>query len=541
MRGDARARLLSLPLFALLLVPLLATACDSPPQILEITPGRGAQEVRTNEPIRIHFDRALDRASVASRFTIHPSASGQVAWEVPNTLVFRHETLASSTHYSVSLSGGYRDTRGQVNTFNHSWSFVTERAPEIRVTSPGLGEAQVDPATYLSLTFSREMNARSFQDAVTFSPVISFSVRSDPIDARRVILAPKSLLSASAEYQVSIGSGATDIDGNHLAPTRLRFGTGPFKSLSRWITFVATEAGASSGMGVWMVDEAGFPRLLEEGTVDSFSWTPDGAHLLVRRPDGGWIHFPLGGTGIDLPFKASWAAYLGPESGYAYLDGTELSRLLPNGQIVQVGLGVTGAAVSHDQSKIAFAEESPLGGTDIRAYDVELRAQYRVQHEADNVSGLSWAPSGTRLAYLVSAGTSSNSQLRVKSLAGAAAVTTVASGELTNPAWLADSNDLTFSARVDAAGTRMWRIFRINVSLPPAGITSTGAIGPANGLDAFLPQPSPDGHQIAFLVGTPESAQVWVMNADGTGINRLTGFDPKDFPYTVRGLHWAAP
>lgn len=275
--------------------------------------------------------------------------------------------------------------------------------------------------------------------------------------------------------------------------------------------------------------------------MDSFSWTPGGSNLLVRHPDGSWIHFPLGSTGIDLPFKASWAVYLGADSGYVYLDGAALSRLLPAGQIVPIATGVTVAAVSHDLTKIVFAQPGTTGGTDIRAYDVELRAQYRVQHEADEVSGLSWAPSGTRLAYLVSAGTGSNSQLRVKSLAGAAAVTTVATGELSKPAWLADSNDLTFSALVGAAGTRQWRIFRINASLPPAAVSSTGAIGPANGLDAFFPQPSPDGHQIAFLVGTPETAQLWVMNADGTGINRLTSFDSKDFPYSVRGLHWAAP
>ena len=529
------------PLLVLLLISPLLVACDSPPQILEITPVRGARDVRTSDPIRIRFDRPLDQASVASRFSIHPEAEGQVSWEAPSTLVFRHQTLRANTQYAVSLNGGYRDTRGQVNTFNHSWTFLTERPPEIRASTPGQAETQVDPSSYLTLTFSREMNPQSFADAVTFSPPSSFAIRGDPADARRVILAPKNLLASASEYQVSLGSNATDIDGNHLVPARLRFATGPIRSLSRWITFLAARSGDATAAGVWMVDEAGFPRLLEEGAADAFVLSPDGTDLLIRHADLSWIHHPLGGTMIDLPFKASWASYLGPEAGYVFLSGSSLSRLLPGGQVLPLATGVTSAAVSHDRTRLAFVVALPAGGTDIRAYDVELRAQYRLQHESDTVTALSWAPNATRLAYLTSGGSGSTNQLRVKSLAGGAAVTTLLSGDLADPVWLADSNDLVFSARVPVNGTRQWRVFRINTSLPPPAVNAGSSISPSNGLDSFLPQPSPDGHQIAFLVGTMENAQVWVMNADGTGVSRLTAYSAQDFPYSVRGLHWASP
>jgi Bacterial Ig-like domain len=537
--GIARKRGFVLPLLVLLLLPLLQAACDSPPQILEITPGRGARDVPTNAPIRIRFDRALDRLSVASRFSLRPKASGQISWEASNTLVYRHDTLDPNTQYTVSLSAGYRDATGNANGFNHGWSFQTELPPELRGTTPGQGDGQVDPATYLGLSFSREMAADSFRGAVTFSPSVPFSVRPDPADARRVLIAPKSLLDPLTRYDISISADATDDDGNHLRPLKLHFTTGGVRSLSRWITFVASESGAAMGSGVWMVDEAGFPRILEETPADAFSWSPDGANLLVRHPDLSWTDYPLGADPIGMPFSAEWAAYLGPGAGYAFLTGQRLDRLLPSGATATIADGVTQAAVSRDLSRIAFSQGSG-SASDIRAYDVQLRAQYRIQHEADLVTSLAWSPNGTRLAYLVASGPAGQGMLRVKSLAGSGAVTTVATGEIATPAWLANSSDITFSAKLTVAGRSQQRIFRVNTALGPGQLTVAAAIGPAGDADGFLPQPSPDGHQIAFLVGAPESAQIWLMNADGTGQSRLTGFDSAAFPYSCRALHWAS-
>jgi len=526
-------------LLVIVLVPALLVGCDSPPQILDISPGRGARDVRTNQPVRIHFDRPLDRASVAARFSIRPQVSGRVEWEAPETLVFRHDTFRPNIQYQVGLAAGYRDSAGNVNTFNHSWSFQTELPPELLATAPSKGEAKVDPAVYLTLGFSREMDAESFRGAVTFSPAVTFAVRSDPSDAKRILIAPKSLLAPLADYEVSISANATDADGNHLPPTKLHFQTGVVRSLARWITFVATQSGTDVGSGVWMVDEAGFPRILEEAAVDAFSWSPDASNLLVRHPDRSWTDYPLGAAELSLPFKADWAAYLGPEAGYVYLDGTRLTRLLPAGTQALIADGVGAAAVSADLNRVAFARPD-LGGTEIRVYDVALRAQYRVQREPDVVTSLTFAPNGSRLAYLLPGAGGVQAQLRVKSFSGAARVSTVATGEIADPAWLADSNDLVFSARVEVSTGRQWRVFRVNTGLPPARLTASTAIGPSVDGDAFRPQPSPDGHQIAFLFGAVESAQVWVMNADGTGLDRLTGFDSEAFPYSCRALHWAA-
>jgi hypothetical protein len=522
-----------------LALPILLQGCQSPPQILEISPAKGALDVPTNAPIKIRFDRPLDRASVASRFSLNPAIDGQISWEAQNTLVFRHDTLEPNTQYQVRLVAGYRDSQGDVNSFTHSWIFQTEGPPAVRTSSPSEGESGVDPATYLTLGFSREMNADSFRGSVTLSPSLPFSVQGDPSDARQVLIAPKTLLDAHTDYLVSISGNATDADGNHLPPLLLHFSTGGVRPLTRWITFIASSTGATPGSGVWMVDDAGFPRNLEETPVEAFSWSPDGSNLLVRHPDRSWTDFPLDSDPVNLAFSADWAVFLGPGGGYVYLDGGHLNRLLPSGGTISIASSVDAAAVSRDLNRIAFSQTSPEGA-ELRGYDVGLRAQYRLQHEVGTVTGLSWAPDGTKLAYLLGGGQPDTAVLRVKSLTGSAGVNTVATGMISPPVWLADSSEVVFSARVVVAGRLQSRIFRLNTALAPASLAATTAIGPANGDDAFLPQPSPDGHQIAFLLGAPGSAQVWLMNADGTGASRLTAFDSSAFPYSCQDLHWAS-
>lgn len=498
--------------------------------------------MRTNLPIRIRFDRPVDRTSVTQRFSIRPETEGEFSWERADTLVFSHRTLETGTVYEVALEVGYRDRAGHANGFRHSWVFHTERAPELRTTSPNRGEHGVDPAAYVGLTFSREILPDSFRGALIFNPSLAYSVRGDPEDAHRLLVAPHNLLNPNTEYQVLVGREGTDVDGNHLVPARVKFHTGPLRPLARWLTYLVRDPSTQLGAGVGMVDEAGFPRLLDEEPADGFAWSPDGSGLLVRHPDGGWSDHGLAGDPASLPFIASWAANLGPGQGYAYLEADRLSRLLPDGSTVLIADHVAEAAVSRDLGRIAFSVEgSASKGGELRGYDVALRSQYRLQHETGSIAGISWAPNGGRIAYLLSppGASADGTQLRVKLLTGAATASTVATGEISDPNWLTGSHDLAFSARVDRGSGRQWRIFRINPSLPPAPLLAKNSLAPSIDGDSTNPVPSPDGHQIGFLVNDGTTSQVWLMNADGTGTIDLTRFDAAEFPFTCTALHWA--
>jgi Tol biopolymer transport system component len=191
---------------------------------------------------------------------------------------------------------------------------------------------------------------------------------------------------------------------------------------------------------------------------------------------------------------------------------------------------VAEATVAPNGLRLAFVQGA-LGPDRVWGYDVGLHARYLLTIDTGAISGISWAPSGNRIAYLRDDGGASS--LQVKNLVGAGTTTTVASGDLGSPAWLPDSTHLVLAA-TPLSGAGGHKAFVVNVAAPPAALNASSALPSDPNIDLSAPVPSPDGHQIAFISG----AQVWLMNADGTRPTALTRFDPASFPYSCRALAW---
>jgi hypothetical protein len=532
------------------LVVLLATAaaalltgCGSPPQVVEISPQRGAVDVRSNETVRVRFDRPMDRSSVARHFHVEPSVQGAMRWTGDRDLAFEHVPLNPASQYRVVLDAGYRDAQGASNPLRHSWTFRTESPPTLSGSSPGPGEREVDPSAYITLTFSREVDAGSMAGAIELSPPAPVAIHQDPTDARRVILAPQALLAPRISYTVNVSRDARDVDGNRLgAPAAVSFTTGAFRPLRHWISFIAEPSPGSGGTGVWIVNESKVPRRLVDGPVSSFSWSADSSRLLLRSLTGAWTDQPLDGTATALPFQAEWADYLAPGRGYAYLDRGRLQVLRPDGSVVLVATDVTGPTVAPGGGRLAFATRDPSGpgsATEIDGYDTDLRVRYRLQTEPVPVDGLAWSPDGQSLAYRLDATDTARRQVRVRSLHDGSSVT-VATGSVSAPVWQADRQHVFFTAAVAAPGGPVTKAFRAAVSPSGTPGTLSAGAGLPGGQDVEVGSlsTSPDGHQLAFVPGGAGRTGVWEMNADGTGLTQLTDPDPGHFPYSCLDVTW---
>ncbi len=53
--------------------------------------------MRSSEPVRIRFDRAMDQASVAQRFRLEPGVQGTLRWASDRELVYEHAPLRASS------------------------------------------------------------------------------------------------------------------------------------------------------------------------------------------------------------------------------------------------------------------------------------------------------------------------------------------------------------------------------------------------------------------------------------------------------------
>lgn len=510
--------------------------------MVEISPQRGAVDVRSNEPIRVRFDRPMDQDSVRVRFRVQPAVSGTMRWLGDSELTFVHEPFTPLTRYQAILDAGYRDANGVTNTLRHSWTFRTEAPPTLAGASPSSGDRDVDPASYITLTFSRDMDPASLRGAISLAPSAPFTIRQDATDRRRVTLAPDSLLEPRLSYSVTVNREARDVDGNHMeSGTLVTFTTGDFRPLRHWVAFIAEPwpKTGSAGDGVWIVNESRFPRRLVGTPVTAFSWSADGSRLLLRGPTGSWSDQPLDGPARALPMQGEWADYLAPGLGYAHLDQGNLKILRPDGKEIAVAAGVRSAAVAPGGPRIAFTISDASGaGSVIDGYDPDLRTRYRLLNETAPIDGLAWSPDGLSLAYRVLTADSTRRQIKVLSLKDGGVVT-VATGEVSAPAWQADRRHVLFSAVVSSPDGAVTKAFRLTVGdTPPKELTATMGI-PAGGqtqVDAL--SLSADGHQLAFVSGAGRPSTVWLMNADGSGLTPLTEYDPDRFPYSCKAVAW---
>ncbi len=522
----------ALALGVLVLCGMLACG-GSPAQIVDYSPERGARDIPTIAPIQITFDHNVDQASVASRLHLVPETDGHIEWVNGKKLVYQHATLQPATMYDVVLEAGYRDNLGNAYALRHHWTFTTEPPPAVTASSPADGGTDIDPADYLSIDFSRAMNAASMTSAITFQPSVPFSVRLDPGDPRRAIVAPDELLVPKTTYRMLITTSATDVDGNQLGRVAtIDFTTGDARALHHWVAFAAQGVGSAGG-GLWIVNpDSGFPRrLLSANFLQAFSWSPEGDRLVAQADNGAWLTYTPGVGSLALDFQATWAAALAFGLGYAYEQDGSLYHLGSAGGAELIATNVSGAAVSPDGRRVAFIDAGG-GSSRIWGYDVALRSRYLINTETGTLSNISWAPSGNRVAYLLT--DSTGTSLRVRNLAGNASTTTVATGQLGAPAWLRDSDRVVFTATVPSPTGAIRRAFLINVVAPPPALTVSLGLPADPTIDISEPVPSPDGHQIAFI----SSGQVWIMNADGTRPIALTTFDAESFPYSCRMPAW---
>jgi Bacterial Ig-like domain/WD40-like Beta Propeller Repeat len=522
----------ALALGVLVLCGMLACG-GSPAQIVDYSPERGARDIPTIAPIQITFDHNVDQASVASRLHLVPETDGHIEWVNGKKLVYQHATLQPATMYDVVLEAGYRDNLGNAYALRHHWTFTTEPPPAVTASSPADGGTDIDPADYLSIDFSRAMNAASMTSAITFQPSVPFSVRLDPGDPRRAIVAPDELLVPKTTYRMLITTSATDVDGNQLGRVAtIDFTTGDARALHHWVAFAAQGVGSAGG-GLWIVNpDSGFPRrLLSANLLQAFSWSPEGDRLVAQGGNGAWLTYTPGVGSLALDFQATWAAALAFGLGYAYEQDGSLYHLGSAGGAELIAANVFGAAVSPDGRRVAFIDAGG-GSSRIWGYDVALRSRYLINTETGTLSNISWAPSGNRVAYLLT--DSTGTSLRVRNLTGNASTTTVAAGQLGAPAWLRDSDRVVFTATVPSPTGAIRRAFLINVVAPPPALTVSLGLPADPTIDISEPVPSPDGHQIAFI----SSGQVWIMNADGTRPIALTTFDAESFPYSCRMPAW---
>ncbi|MEW5741775.1 MAG: Ig-like domain-containing protein [Myxococcota bacterium] len=208
-----------------------ATAVDTvPPTIVAFSPS--GTDVAQGAVLRITFSEAMARASVG--VTLAPAqAVGAPVFEAGDTVATFTPTapLAAMTAYTATVAG--TDVAGNALAGVTTFSFTTRPggvAPTVLSMTPD-GGAPVPPSTVITVTFSTPMNQAATSAAFSLHPVatpsapVAGNLTFDPA-GEVLTFTPAADLTLATEYEVTIGTGATDMSGVPLAaPFQSRFRT----------------------------------------------------------------------------------------------------------------------------------------------------------------------------------------------------------------------------------------------------------------------------------------------------------------------------
>lgn len=188
------------------------------PSAAPTSPPDSVAGVSSRTTISLTFSTRMDRGDVARHFLITPDVPGRLTW-LGTTLTFiPGERLVPGTRYSLSIVGAH-DAAGNLLGGDASFSFTTVRGAQVVKVAPVPDARGVTDGT-LTLWFSQPMATAVTGGALTVTDATSRRVIPGSLtwNAARTQLrwSPDAALARGRRFEVRLGTGAADADGNPL-------------------------------------------------------------------------------------------------------------------------------------------------------------------------------------------------------------------------------------------------------------------------------------------------------------------------------------
>ena len=186
-----------------------------------VLPADTAENASARTAIRIGFSAAMNRAEIERAFLVSPEVPGGFSWE-GTTLVFTPaQRLDPDARYAISFFGAH-DLQGNPLGGDTSFSFTTGAAVRLVKMIPANGASGVTAGSVV-LSFSGPVDTDATQaafglvDAANGAKVPG-AVSWNDVGSQLTFKA-SAALAAGHRFEIRLGDGATDIDGNSLKAT----------------------------------------------------------------------------------------------------------------------------------------------------------------------------------------------------------------------------------------------------------------------------------------------------------------------------------
>ncbi len=527
-----------------LLAPALTGCFASPPQIIALQPNRGSIGVPGDTPIVVQFDRPVVRQSVAGRFTVMPriprcdltaafaagaGAPCHIAWLSGDTgFVLQHTgaVLQPATQYNFTLSGGFADPEGAVNTVDHSWTIVTGTAPEVRTMTPPTGTVAVPADLPLAVNFSTSMAVAPTRAAISLTPAVPGTrILRNPRDHTRFLVLPGRPLQPGVTYRLAVAATATDEHGEALAaPAQSVFTAGGLSPGEHAVVLAGRHGGGASEVMLadLAIAEQGDPIATEVAlaapvcsVAAGCGAVADGDPLYTYSAaalsaDGRWL------AAVETDQTARGAA---PSLVVVDAAGGAVDALLPDATL---------PSWSPDGSTLAFAH-----GTGVELYQPDTRVVTALPSGDALLAPPVWGPRGELLILDVGSASGTEHVDLADSVVDARYAVPGLSGDTTGPVISPDGTQLAVY-RTDPGAVGTWIVGlgaansaprRIDPNVQPLGWSDPGTILgilTTPGAKPSLVQVGVSGDSQVPITPTPAAAALTSISVSSSG--RVFGY-----------------
>lgn len=189
-----------------------------PPQVLAISPFKGANYVYLDRTVYVQFSQPMDKASSEAAFSLRrqgEDVAGSLEWANDATsFVFTpHEPLVINSTYLVNINATARSAYGDATLAQgQSHTFRTIPYPAIDRTYPDNRATSVYPGSGATIYFRTAMNTETFVDKIEITPEVEWT----PVVSGNMSYGLYFRSQPNTRYNITLKRGAEDIYGNTI-------------------------------------------------------------------------------------------------------------------------------------------------------------------------------------------------------------------------------------------------------------------------------------------------------------------------------------
>jgi len=182
-------------------------------------PDQTAEDVSATTEITVSFSAPMDERDVEDHFMIAPAVEGDLSWSGGDLVFTPSGRLEPGSRYTISLIGSH-DAVGNPLGGEANFSFIVQPGAQLTKTMPETDATDVAPAT-VEVWFSQPMDVDATNEAFALTDTATGALVGGLLNwneaGTHLTYTPDQPFEGGRTFEVSIGEGARDADGNAVS------------------------------------------------------------------------------------------------------------------------------------------------------------------------------------------------------------------------------------------------------------------------------------------------------------------------------------